>query len=187
MPKAPSIRPVQPGDDLVRVTDLIHAAYAPQAARGLRFWGTHQSVEDTAKRLASGHGLLAELNGEYVGTITVRPPQPESPVAIYRDGQTWTISQFAVAPSSKGRGLGKALHEAAVRHALRNGATVMALDTAAAAQGLIAMYTAWGYQPAGEHSWQPLTNYVSVLMRRPLVHPGMLSSTSADPGHPADA
>lgn len=187
MPTAPSIRPVQPGDDLARLTDLIHAAYAPQAARGLRYWGTHQSVEDTASRLASGHGLLAELDGEYVGTITARPPQPDSPIAIYRDGQTWSISQFAVAPCFKGRGIGKGLHEAAVRHALRNGATMMALDTAAPAQDLIAMYTAWGYQPVGEHSWQPLTNYVSVVMRRSLVHPGTLSSTSADPGHAADA
>jgi GNAT superfamily N-acetyltransferase len=186
MLRAPSIRPVQPGDDLSRLTDLIHAAYAPQAARGLRFWGTHQSVEDTAKRLAWGHGLLAELDGQYVGTITVRPPQPDSPVLMYRNGQTWTISQFAVAPSFKGRGVGKALHEAAVRHAMHHGASVMALDTAAPAQGLIAMYTAWGYQPVGEHSWHPLTNYVSVVMCRSLVHPGMLSSTLPDQGHAAD-
>jgi hypothetical protein len=31
------------------------------------------------------------------------------------------------------------------------------------------MYEAWGYKVVGQHDWQPHTNYVSVLMSRPLV------------------
>ncbi|WP_233259495.1 GNAT family N-acetyltransferase [Ramlibacter sp. WS9] len=155
-------------DGLVRLTQLIHAAYAPQAAKGLHYWGTHQSVDDTRKRLASGHSLVAETEGEIVGTITVRPPQPDSPVALYRDAGTWTICQFAVDPVSKGTGLGKALHEAAVAHALLNGALAVALDTAAPAVGLIAMYRAWGYETVGEVDWRPHTNYLSVVMHKSL-------------------
>lgn len=162
----PLIRELAPDDNMELLTQLVHAAYAPQAARGLRYWGTHQTVADTASRFASGHGLVAEFNGEYAGTITVRPSQPESPVALYREPGTWSISQFAVAPSFKGRGLGKALHEAAVSHALRKGGMTMALDTAAPAAGLIAMYRTWGYQLVGQHDWRPHTNYVSVVMSR---------------------
>jgi GNAT superfamily N-acetyltransferase len=168
MHETPLIRPLHLSDNLVRLTELIHAAYALHAARGLLYWGTHQSVEDTAKRFASGHGLVAELRGEYVGTITVCPPQPKSPIALYCDPYTWSIAQFAVAPSFKGRGLGKALHEAAATHAHRAGGRTMALDTAAAAEGLIAMYRAWGYELVEEHDWRPHTNYLSVVMRRPL-------------------
>jgi ribosomal protein S18 acetylase RimI-like enzyme len=162
------IRHLSPTDDLEQVTRLVHLAYAQHAAMGLRYWGTHQSVADTAKRFASGQGFVAELAGEYVGTVTVRPPQPESPLKLYRDPRTWSICQFAVSPSVKGAGLGKALHEAALAHARQHGGQVMALDTAAPAKGLIAMYRAWGYQHVGEHSWRPHTNYESVVMSRPL-------------------
>lgn len=171
MHEAPVIRPLCPSDDLARLTELIHDAYAPHAARGLRYWGTHQSIQDTAKRFASGYGLVAECRGAYVGTITVRPPQPQSPVALYRDPHTYSIGQFAVAPVFKGRGLGKSLHEAAVALVRRSGGRTMVLDTAAPAQSLIAMYRAWGYELVGEHDWQPHTNYVSVLMRLSLEEP----------------
>jgi ribosomal protein S18 acetylase RimI-like enzyme len=168
MSNEPQIRPLSSTDDLGEITRLIHLAYAPHAALGLRYWGTHQSVADTATRFASGQGFVVELAGEYVGTVTVRPPQPESPLKLYRDPHTWSISQFAVSPNLKGTGLGKALHDVALAHARQNGALVMALDTAAPAKALIAMYRAWGYQQVGEHSWQPHTNYVSVVMSRAL-------------------
>jgi predicted N-acetyltransferase YhbS len=164
----PSIRALRPSDDPGRLTELIHAAYAQHAARGLRYWGTHQSVEDTVKRLASGQAFVAVVQGEYVGTITVRPPQAESPVTLYRQANTWSICQFAVAPSLRSSGLGKALHGAAVAYAKRKGACAIALDTAAPAAGLIAMYRAWGYSLAGECDWRPHTNYVSVLMSQSL-------------------
>ena len=164
----PAIRDLAPGDSMKLLTELVHAAYAPHAARGLRYWGTHQTVDDTATRFRSGHGLVAEFNGTYVGTITVRPPQPQSPIALYRDRHTWTVSQFAVAPSFKDRHLGKALHQAAIAHVLRHGGKSMALDTAAPAVALIAMYLSWGYRVVGRHDWQPHTNYVSIVMSLPL-------------------
>ena len=39
------IRPLLPSESLERLTDLIHRAYAPHLAHGLRFVGTHQTVE----------------------------------------------------------------------------------------------------------------------------------------------
>ena len=165
----PSIRLLTVGDDLSALTDLIHAAYAPQAAKGLRYWGTHQSVEDTRKRFASGVGFVAVLeSGRFVGTITLRPPQPESPVLLYRDPSIWTFGQFAVDPGFKGQGVGRGLHDAASEHARSQGAQFMALDTAAPAEELIAMYRRWGYEVVGETDWRPHTNYVSIVMRKPV-------------------
>jgi ribosomal protein S18 acetylase RimI-like enzyme len=162
----PIIRPFSASDDLVALTELIHAAYAPQAKRGLRYWGTHQSFEDTRKRFHSGVGFVAEIQNRFVGTITVRPPQPESPVLLYRDPHTWTISQYAVHPEVKGFGLGRELHDRAVAHAVECGAQTIGLDTAAQADGLIAMYRRWGYEVVGEADWRPHTNYVSVVMSK---------------------
>ena len=122
----------------------------------------------TEEREGYGQGFVAELEGEYVGTITVRPPQPESPLALYRNSNTWSICQFAVSPRLKGLGLGKVLHDVGLAHARERGAQIMALDTAAPAKGLIAMYRAWGYNCVGEHNWQPHTNYESVVRSRPV-------------------
>lgn len=168
--REPLIRGLLETDDMEALTALIRAAYAVHAADGLRYWATHQSVEDTRKRFAAGQGLVAVAGETYVGTITVRPPQPGSPVALYREPGTWSIGQFAVAPGWRGCGLGRRLHEAALRYAWSRGGRTMALDTAAPAQALIAMYESWGYSRVGTHDWQPHTNYLSVLMARPIGH-----------------
>lgn len=170
MPRASPllIREVNASDDLQRLTDLIHSAYAPHAQQGLRYWGTHQSVEDTAKRFASGTGLVMLDGDRYVGTLTLRPPQPESAVALYRDPGVWTLCQFCISPAAKGLGYGRRLHDHATHVARRSGATTMALDTAQPAATLIAMYASWGYRLVGECDWRPLTNYTSVVMARPL-------------------
>lgn len=163
-----TIRPIDHDHDLAVLTALIHAAYAPHAEKGLRYWGTHQTVQDTARRLASGQGFVAESEGEMLGTVLVRAPQPDSPVALYQDSTTWSICQLAVSPQFKGHGIGRALHDAALAHVAAHGGKNTALDTAAPALGLIRLYRAWGYEIVGEQDWRPHTNYLSVLMRRPL-------------------
>jgi GNAT superfamily N-acetyltransferase len=166
-----TVRPLSPQDDLVALTDLIHAAYARRAASNLRYWATHQTVEDTARRFKAGHGLIAEANGQIVGTLTVRPPSPDSEVALYRDPTTWTLGQFAVLPSLQGRGIGRRLHDAALDFARSQGGSILALDTAAPATDLIATYRRWGYRVVGECDWRPHTNYISVVMSRTIDTP----------------
>ena len=165
-----TVRCFAPTDDVVPLTDLIRAAYAARASANLRYWATHQSAKDTADRLALGQGLIAELDGDVVGTLTVRPPNAESKVSLYRDPRVWTLSQFGVLPKLQARGIGRRLHDAAVEHAHHNGAKIMALDTAAPATDLIQMYTRWGYNVVGECDWRPHTNYVSVVMSRPIAN-----------------
>ena len=162
------IRRVGPQDDLSALTELIHAAYAPHAAQGLRYWGTHQSVEDTAKRLQSGLAWLMLQGSKYVGTATLRPPQPESPVSLYRQVGVHSLAQFCVCPSKKGAGLGKALHGHVLAAAQELGAQGIALDTARPATALIRLYESWGYKVVGQCDWRPHTNYESVVMYRAL-------------------
>lgn len=163
------VRPIAAEDSLPLLTDLIHAAYAPHAARGLRYWGTHQTVEDTAKRFQSGQGFIAEVGGKILGTITLRGPQPQSPVALYRESNTWSFGQFAVRPSHQGQGVGLKLHDHALAFAVSHGARCIAIDTASTASALIAKYESWGYEVCGQCDWRPHTNYLSVLMSRPLI------------------
>ncbi len=115
-----------------------------------------------------GMGLVMLEGDDYVGTATLRRPQPQSAVALYRDPQVWSLSQFCIAPSAKGKGYGKLLHTHLLNVARQAGATTLALDTAQPATALIAMYESWGYRMVGECDWRPFTNYPSVVMAQPL-------------------
>jgi GNAT superfamily N-acetyltransferase len=168
-PPALVLRAISATDDLGSLTRLIRSAYAPHAASGLRYWATHQSIEDTAKRLAAGQGFVGELDGRVVATVTLRRPELDSLVALLREPLTWSFGQFAVAPEHKGKGFGKQLHDFAVSYAASQGCTKMALHTAQPAAALIAMYQSWGYELVGTCDWRPHTNYLSVLMSKPLV------------------
>jgi GNAT superfamily N-acetyltransferase len=166
---AATIRYLSPDDDLTAITELIHAAYAHRATANLRYWATHQSVEDTAKRYAQGQGLIAELDGKIVGTLTVKPHNPNSAVPLFRQATTWTLGQFGVLPELQGKGIGRRLHDAAHAHVRKHGGQTIALDTAAPATELIAMYERWGYAVVGECDWRPHTNYLSVVMARSVI------------------
>jgi len=170
VPAAPVfIRPLSATDNLAVLTQVIRTAYSRHAAQNLRYWATHQAPEDTKRRFDAGHGLVAEAGGILVGTLTVRPPNPASKVEWYRQATTWTLCQFAVLPGFQGHGIGRRLHQAALDHAATNGGRVMALDTAAPALDLIEMYRSWGYQVVGEADFRPKTNYLSVVMSRPVL------------------
>jgi GNAT superfamily N-acetyltransferase len=160
------VRRISAADDLHALTELIHAAYAPHSASGLRYWATHQSVADTEKRIARGVCFVGEVGGKVIATIALTRPDPNSKVDLLREPHTWSFGQFAVAPTHKGRGIGKQLHDAALLEAAALGCQVMALHTAQPAVALIDMYRSWGYTEAGTFDWRPHTNYLSVLMSK---------------------
>jgi GNAT superfamily N-acetyltransferase len=159
------IRSLRIDDDLGDITEMLHRAYAALGARGLRYNATHQSPEVTARRLVRGYPILAENDGRIVGTLTVYRPDPNHTAMVYRDAETYHFGQFGVDPEFRGRGLGRALHSKAIDYAGGQGARFMALDTAAPATELIALYERWGYRICERISWDS-TNYESVLMRR---------------------
>ena len=165
------IRRLAVEDSMEVLTQLVHEAYAPHAIGGLRFWGTHQSVADTAQRLASGIALVASIDDTVIGTVTLRRPALDSPVLAYRNPVTWSLCQLAVRPTHKGQGIGSALHKAAAAIATEHGASTLALHTAAPATALIRLYERWGYRIVGDHDWRPHTNFSSVVMTRRLDAP----------------
>jgi GNAT superfamily N-acetyltransferase len=159
-----TLRDLRPDDDLEALTLMLRRAYAPLAARGLRYMATHQEPDVTRRRLERGRPFMAEVDGRLVGTITVYGAEPESAAFFYRNPRTYHFGQFGIDPDFKGRGIGRALHGAAIAHALGQGGAFMALDTAAPAGDLIAMYARWGYVEVERVRWKS-TNYESVIMR----------------------
>jgi ribosomal protein S18 acetylase RimI-like enzyme len=70
-------------------------------------------------------------------------------VFLRRDGRAGRLYSIAVAPASRGTGLGAALLAAAERAARRHGARTMRLEVRPDNRRAIALYVARGYRPIG--------------------------------------
>lgn len=113
------VRALASQDSLDELTAMLHAAYAPLAARGMNFTAATQTPQTTQQRVAEGRCLLAESGGALLGTVTVCGPfnADAAPWVAdapwFRARDTAHFHQFAVAPSHQGRGVGRMLVAAA--------------------------------------------------------------------------
>lgn len=165
------IRDWSSSDSITELTQLLHAAYAHLAQRGLRYVATHQDDVITARRLGRGYALLAFLRGELVGTATLYPPRPDSPVPWYRRQDVFHFGQFGVRPDLQRNGIGVRILRELERRARIRGASELACDTAEQAEHLRSWYGREGYRLIGHTQW-PITNFRSVVL-----------SKSLDPAH----
>jgi GNAT superfamily N-acetyltransferase len=163
------IRPLAPADSFAEMTALLHAAYAPLAAAGMRFWATHQDEAVTRERATEGECWVAVETGtgRMVGTIALRLPGTAKGCAWFERADVAVCGQFGVAPEWKGRGLGAALMRVVEERAREMGAAELAGDTAESADHLLAMYERWGFRRVGHVQWDGV-NYRSVLLSKRL-------------------
>ena len=168
-----NLRPLAAGDSIEALTALLHRAYARLATKGLNFTAVDQSVETTLRRTASGHCIVAEVEGRIVGTVTVceaydpnRDPWARTTPWFYRHDVAH-LHQLAVDPPAQGQGLGGRLIDAGEQWARDGGLAVMVLDTAAPAAHLRQRYARLGYHDVDEVQW-PGKRYRSVLMAKAL-------------------
>lgn len=85
-----------------------------------------------------GEILCACAGDELVGTAAVLPEAPPR----------WELAKMTIAKPWRGRGLGRALLQAAISTAREKGAAVLYLDTNSRLQPAIALYEAAGFRPA---------------------------------------
>lgn len=164
-----TVRPLHPDDSIDELTDLLHRAYAGLAARGLRYLATHQDADTTRARIGDGEALVAiDDNGAIVGTITWHRPGMKTGVEWYDRPGVAHFGQFAVDPSERGAGIGRALLSEVEARAHAAGARELACDTAEPATDLIEMYVRWGYRVVGTVDYRPVVNYPSVTLSKAL-------------------
>ncbi len=167
------IRLLAARDSMDALTTLLHAAYAPLAARGLNFSAATQSPQTTQRRAAEGQCFIAERQGRIVGTVTVCGPYDLSlapwaaGVPAFRDRDTAHFHQLAVDPGHQGQGLGRRLVAECERWARERGYKRMALDTAEPAAELRGLYRRLGYVDVSHVQWDGKA-YRSVIMEKPL-------------------
>ncbi len=170
MPTAVEIRDWQLTDDVAALTDLLHQAYGQLAQAGFRYLATHQDEATTRQRLESGHPFVALLGEQIVGTVTLYPPQPDSPCELYRRAGVFCFGQFGVRPDLQRSGIGGQLVAHLERKARELGAAVLALDTAEGATHLVRWYERLGFRFVQHVQWD-VTNYRSVVMSKSLTSP----------------
>jgi uncharacterized damage-inducible protein DinB/ribosomal protein S18 acetylase RimI-like enzyme len=167
------VRPLAARDSIEGLTALLHRAYSPLLQAGMNFSAATQTPEHTRSRIAQGHCLVADFQGELAGTIIVCGPydmeaalwSAEAP--WYNDPHTAHLHQFAVDPRWQHLGIGRRLVAAGEAWARDRGYRWMTLETADTATGLRRMYRDLGYSEAGQVQW-PGRTYVSVVMRKSL-------------------
>jgi len=82
-----------------------------------------------------GHIFIAEADGEVLGTCAL----------LREDDDVFTLAKMAVAPAARGRGLGRALAEAAIARARALGATRVELLSNTVLEPAIRLYRSLGF------------------------------------------
>lgn len=149
------------------LTKLLHEAYAPLAAQGMKYLATHQPPSKTLERLIEGESYLAFFNEDVVGTVTLYREKMQSTCDYYRQSGVFSFGQFAIRHEIKGRGIGSQMMDLVESRAKELGARELALDTSEHAGTLIAMYEKRGYKHVAFTKWE-VTNYRSVIMSKVL-------------------
>lgn len=167
VPSGPwDLRKLSESDDIPSITRLLHEAYAPLAAMGLRFTATWQDDEITRRRFSRGEPWVVEMKGSIVATVTLYPDNgPDPGCAWYGTPGVFSFGQFAVHPSCQRMGLGSRLIDHLEKESLALGARELALDTAEGAEHLIRWYQARGFRFIEHVNWGN-TNYRSVILSK---------------------
>jgi GNAT superfamily N-acetyltransferase len=160
-------RKLRASDDVDAITRMLHEAYAPLAAAGMRFVASHQDVSTTKARLARGETFVAVAGGDLIGIITWYDAQATQGSPFYDRDDVGHFGQFSVRPSHQRRGIGSRLIEIVEQRARDEGVSELALDTSERASDLIAMYSRKGYRFIEHAQWEDV-NYRSVIMSKAL-------------------
>jgi len=161
------IRRWSKSDDITRITELLHSAYAELDTLGFRYHATWQGNDVTEGRLSKGISYVAVHEKNIVGTITLYTRPAFSGCTWYDREDVAYFGQFGVDPAFQKSGIGTALLETVELEAKQLGIPNLALDTAEGATHLINLYKDRGYVFVCYADWD-ITNYRSVILNKEL-------------------
>jgi len=146
--------------DVPALRRLVNAAFAEHAESGVNFTGITQDDEETRQRMRGRQVYLVCVGRKAAGTVSLET------IAVPDVGAVLEVSQFAVHPDFKGRGIGSFLLEFAENRAREIGAVQTRLSTADSIAHLLRFYENRGYEVVGRFR-RPGKNYDSLLMAKP--------------------
>jgi predicted N-acetyltransferase YhbS len=134
------VRPAESRDS-ARLVDVINAAFAVETF----FEGTRTDAERLARTMTEGEFFVAEdERGNIVGCIYVE-----------REGDRGYFGMLSVIPALQGRGIGRALVQAAEKWARAQGCSAMDIWVLNLRTELPPLYRALGYRETGTTDFHP--------------------------------
>jgi ribosomal protein S18 acetylase RimI-like enzyme len=131
--------------------ELIVEAYRTLGDEGDEFY--EQELRDVRGRVAVSEVLVAEMEGEVVGCVSLSLGQ--TALSEVEDPDAATIRMFAVSSEARGRGVGEALVRHCLEQACSNRCRRVRLDTRTSMKGAQRIYERLGFRRAPEHDWSP--------------------------------
>ncbi len=162
-----NVRSLNENDSLEELTDLIHRSYRQLADLGFRYWGTHQTVADTKKRVSKGSCYIGLIGNQIISTVTFYSPGISGGHPWFEQKNIAKFGQFAVEPAYQQQGIGGKMMDLIEQKAVEMNAGEIACDTAEGATHLIRMYRNRGYRIVGKADWD-ITNFISVILSKKL-------------------
>lgn len=162
-----NVRKFTETDSVEELTQFLHRSYKELADMGLRFLATHQDVSVTMNRISKGQCYIIEDIGKIIATICYYNVDRTKGANWYDKDKVASLTQFAVDPFYRKKGLGNILMDIVENRARDEGAEEIALDTSEHAHHLIEYYKRRGYRFIEYQQWN-VTNYRSVILSKKL-------------------
>jgi predicted N-acetyltransferase YhbS len=96
-------------DDLDALTAMLHDAYAPLAAAGMRYVAAYQDTATMRERTERGETIVATDEGDVIGIVTLADVARTTGTPFYDRPDVAMFGQYAVRPSHQRRGIGAQL------------------------------------------------------------------------------
>jgi predicted N-acetyltransferase YhbS len=134
-------------DERDAVLNLTLSAYEEYASR-MRFWKYYRKdIVATLEKPGPGEQIVAERDGDVLGSVLL---YPAGTVFSSPDGDTITlrwpeVRLLAVAPTTRGQGIGTALMGECIRRARDSGAQFLVLHTNSIMSAAIHLYERMGF------------------------------------------
>jgi predicted N-acetyltransferase YhbS len=101
------------------------------------------------------HRIVAEREGELVGSVMLFPPAVAAYGELTTAGRWPELRLLAVSPSARGLGVGELLVHECIRRARAEGAESIGLHTSDSMRGAMRLYERMGFVRAPETDFQP--------------------------------
>ena len=138
-------------DDISALRKLVNEAYKELSDQGLNYTATYQDENETRARIQKGRAFVLEESSKLIATVLL------SKLNYFTGRNTAYISQLAVLPEFKEKGIGSLLMDHCESLACEEKYDGVQLDTAQPATHLVNWYLKRGYKIVGEIQWEGKT------------------------------
>ncbi|WP_433605805.1 GNAT family N-acetyltransferase [Prescottella agglutinans] len=125
------------------------------------------SLRDTASRAEQADVVVAEVDGEIVGSVTIA--EPASPFADVAEKGELEFRMLAVSETARGKGVGSALVRHVLDVAYERGDRAVVISTQSDMVDARRIYDRNGFVPVPERNWEPVPGVELTALVRELV------------------